>query len=76
MEKFLYGKPTGKSGVVKLYTEKSHRRMQNLRIFFLLAFSPFWVPYYLLIFIGQWSEYIIDKADNLLDKILMKIIPN
>lgn len=76
MQRFSYGKPTGKHDVVRLYTKKSHQRMQNFRIFLLLMFSPFWVPFYLLIFIGQWSEYIIDKADHLLDKILMKIIPN
>lgn len=63
----------------RFYSQKSYRWMTQTRVAVLVVFAPLWLPLYLLLlamtFGVEWLENLLGWADDLLQKILDKVIP-
>jgi hypothetical protein len=56
----------------RVYTEKSYKLMERVRICILIITSPLWLPFYLTIWLADKVESLLT---TLLQKFLDKTIP-
>lgn len=49
--------------------------MLRIRLLLLILTSPFWIPLYILIALGDLADDLLDKFDSFLHKILDEITP-
>lgn len=59
----------------RVYTKKSHKLMLRVRLLILIITSPLWMPLQIISFVGYAIEDVLDLLDDLLQKVLDKVIP-
>lgn len=76
MGKTIHGRrKKGERGIILLYSEKSNALFNNIRWAALIVLAPLWLPFYIFIHIGIWSEWLLEKGEDLLETILQLIVP-
>lgn len=76
MEKIMHGRrKKGDRNIVLLYTNKSNTLFNRIRWIALIILAPLWLPFYIFVYFGIWSEWLLETGENLLEALLQLIIP-